>query len=60
MNENLVKEITPEEVKLINPYDITYIAMKNGSIIMVLEKEKSEKSKRKISFHPLITKGIKT
>ena len=51
MNENLVKEITPEEVKLINPYDITYIAMKNGSIIMVLEKEKSEK-KHKEDFLP--------
>ena len=38
MEENsLVKEITPEEVKLIDPYEISYIAMKNGSIIMVIE-----------------------
>ena len=35
---NLVKEIYPEQVKSINPYDISYIAMKNGSIIMIIEK----------------------
>ena len=34
----LVKEITPEEVKSLDPYEITYIAMKDGSILMVIEK----------------------
>ena len=42
---NLVKEIYPEQVKSINPYDISYIAMKNGSIIMIIE--------------PIFTKNIK-
>ena len=35
---SLVKEITPEEVKTIDPFEISYIAMKDGSIIMVIEK----------------------
>ena len=40
MDENdLVKEISPEEVRNIDPYEISYIAMKDGSIIMVLEKK---------------------
>ena len=34
----LVKEITPEEVKTIDPFEMSYIAMKDGSIIMVIEK----------------------
>ena len=39
MEQNsLVKEITPEEVKSLDPFEISYIAMKDGSIIMVLEK----------------------
>ena len=37
-DNNLVKEMYPEQVKSINPYDISYIAMKNGSIIMIIEK----------------------
>ena len=37
-DDNLVKEMYPEQVKSINPYDISYIAMKNGSIIMIIEK----------------------
>ena len=37
-DNNLVKEIYPEQVKSLNPYDISYIAMKNGSIIMIIEK----------------------
>lgn len=41
-NNNLVKEIYPEQVKYINPYDISYIAMKNGSIIMLIEKTPSK------------------
>ena len=40
-DNNLVKEIYPEQVKSINPYDISYIAMKNGSIIMIIEKEQT-------------------
>ena len=36
-DNNLVKEIYPEQVKFLNPYDISYIAMKNGSIIMIIE-----------------------
>lgn len=36
---SLVKEITPEEVKTIDPFEISYIAMKDGSIIMVMEKK---------------------
>ena len=35
---NLVTEIYPEEIQSLNPYDISYIAMKNGSIIMVIDK----------------------
>lgn len=35
--KNIVKEIPPEEVKNLNPYEITYIAMKDGSIIMITE-----------------------
>ena len=66
MEENsLVKEITPEEVKSIDPFEISYIAMKDGSIIMVLEKnenlentfklkktilKKSERSEQKGNF----------
>ena len=38
---NLVQEIYPEEIKSLNPYDISYIAMKNGSIIMIIEKTPS-------------------
>ena len=34
----LVKEISPDEVKTIDPFDISYIAMKDGSILMVTEK----------------------
>ena len=34
----LVKEITPEDVKTIDPYEISYISMKDGTILMVLEK----------------------
>ena len=46
MEENeLVKEITPEEVKNIDPFEISYIAMKDGSIIMVNEKNVSIKNK---------------
>ncbi len=41
--KNLVKEITPEEVKEIDPFEISYIAMKDGSIIMVIEKIKNRK-----------------
>ena len=35
---NLVTEIYTEEIQSLNPYDISYIAMKNGSIIMVIDK----------------------
>ena len=46
MEENeLVKEITPEEVKNIDPFEISYIAMKDGSIIMVNEKNVNIKYK---------------
>ena len=39
MEQNtLVKEICPEEVKAIDPFEISYIAMKDGSIILVTEK----------------------
>ena len=38
---NLVQEIYPEEIKSLNPCDISYIAMKNGSIIMIIEKTPS-------------------
>ena len=39
MEQNtLVKEICPEEVKTIDPFEISYIAMKDGSIILVTEK----------------------
>ena len=34
---NLVTEIYPEEIQSLNPYDISYIAMKNGSILMIIE-----------------------
>ena len=34
----LVKEISPDEVKTIDPFEISYIAMKDGSILMVTEK----------------------
>ena len=37
-DNNLVKEMYPEQIKSLNPYDISYIAMKNGSIIMIIEK----------------------
>ena len=35
---NLVTEIYPEQIQSLNPYDISYIAMKNGSIIMIIER----------------------
>jgi hypothetical protein len=39
MEDNeLVKEISPEEVRDIDPFEISYIAMKDGSIIMVIDK----------------------
>ncbi len=37
IENNLVRELSPEEVKTINPYEISYIAMKDGSIIMITE-----------------------
>ena len=45
-DNNLVKEMYPEQVKSINPYDISYIAMKNGSIIMIIEKIPSKNNTR--------------
>jgi len=39
MKQNtFVKEISPDEVKTIDPFEISYIAMKDGSIITVTEK----------------------
>jgi hypothetical protein len=39
MEQNtIVKEICPEEVKTIDPFEISYIAMKDGSIILITEK----------------------
>ena len=34
----IVKEISPDEVKTIDPFEISYIAMKDGSIISVIDK----------------------
>lgn len=48
MEENtLVREITPEEVKSVDPFEISYIAMKDGTILMVLDKNENLKN----SFH---------
>ena len=41
--KSFIKEITPEEVKTIDPYKISYISMKDGSVILVSE-ENSEKN----------------
>ena len=56
---NLVKEITPEEVKFLNPNEITYIAMKNGSIIMVVEKEAEKVAQDNFYSPRFSTKGKK-
>ena len=57
MNEKfLVKEIIPEEVKDLNPFDINYIAMKDGSIIMVTDKK--ENLKNDDSFNSKSNKNI--
>ena len=49
MEENsLVKEISPEEVKSLDPYDISYIAMKDGSIMMVIDKNENMENTFKI------------
>ena len=52
----LVKEITPEEVKSLDPYEISYIAMKDGSIIMVLEKNTKIENNYKIKKNKNIVK----
>jgi len=44
MEQNtLVKEIYPEEVKTIDPFEISYIAMKDGSIFVLIEKNNENK-----------------
>ena len=49
MEENsLVKEISPEEVKSIDPYEISYIAMKDGSIMMIIDKNENMENTFKI------------
>ena len=50
-DNNLVKEIYPEQVKSINPYDISYIAMKNGSIIMIIEKTPSKNNTSSSNYY---------
>ena len=37
--KNVVREILPEQVKDVNPYEIIYLAMKDGSVIMIADKE---------------------
>ena len=36
---NFVREIKAENVKDINPYDIIYLALKDGSIVLVADKD---------------------
>ena len=37
--KNIVREILPEQIKDVNPYEIIYLAMKDGSVIMIADKE---------------------
>ena len=48
---NLVQEIYPEQVKSLNPYDISYIAMKNGSILMIIEQTPEKNSSNNYYYY---------
>ena len=36
---NFVREIKPEKIKDINPYDIIYLALKDGSIVLITDSD---------------------
>ena len=40
--KNIVKEILPEQLKEVNPLDIIYLAMKDGSIILISDNDEEK------------------
>ena len=49
--KNIVKEILPEQIKDVNPYEIIYLAMKDGSVIMIVDKEDAKFEPKNLNYN---------